>query len=111
MTTPGRLRLAVSVLATAGAVLLGATTAAPVTPAPAGNRAACDPIDPTACLLLSPGSPILVRVPGVDVGVPGNSPVHEIARPPDRPNCRQANIPVAAFAFCPRQGAAPAGSR
>ncbi|MFE0590754.1 hypothetical protein [Micromonospora echinospora] len=134
MTTPGRLRLTVSVLVTAGAVLLGATAAAaPATPAPAGNRAACDPIDPTASLLpfpndyftvpdrtsptgkrvrfaaaampanaqgtpidatewnrqdgFSPGSPILVRVPGLDVGTTGIAPVTDIGRSlaPDAP--------------------------
>ncbi|GLY22070.1 hypothetical protein Misp04_18020 [Micromonospora sp. NBRC 101691] len=134
MTTPGRLRLTVSVLVTAGAVLLGATAAAaPAPPAPAGNRAACDPIDPTACLLpfpndyytvpdrtsptgkrvrfaaaampanaqgtpidatewnrqdgFSPGSPILVRVPGLDVATTGIAPVTDIGRSlaPDAP--------------------------
>ncbi|WP_285788105.1 hypothetical protein [Micromonospora sp. NBRC 101691] len=134
VTTPGRLRLTVSVLVTAGAVLLGATAAAaPAPPAPAGNRAACDPIDPTACLLpfpndyytvpdrtsptgkrvrfaaaampanaqgtpidatewnrqdgFSPGSPILVRVPGLDVATTGIAPVTDIGRSlaPDAP--------------------------
>ncbi|MFC5926489.1 hypothetical protein [Micromonospora vulcania] len=134
VTTPVRLRLAVSVLVTAGAVLLGAAAVAapPTTPAPPGERA-CDPIDPTACLLpfpndfftvpdrtsptgkrvrfaasampanvqgtpidptewnrqdgFSPGSPILVRVPGLDATATGIAPVTDIGRSlaPDAP--------------------------
>ena len=55
MTTSRGLRLAVSALATAGAVLLGtaAPAAPPTTPVPTG-RPSCDPIDPTACLLPFP---------------------------------------------------------
>ncbi|MCG5445809.1 hypothetical protein NIE79_004332 [Micromonospora sp. NIE79] len=134
VTTSRGLRLAVSVLVTAGAVLLG--TAAPAAPssapAPAGHPS-CDPIDPTACLLpfpndyftvpdrssptgkrvrftaaampanvqgtpidptewnrqdgFSPGSPILVRVPGLDAAASGIAPVTDIGRSlaPDAP--------------------------
>ncbi|WNM39350.1 hypothetical protein RMN56_30290 [Micromonospora halotolerans] len=133
MATPGRLRLAVSVLVTTGAVLLGTgAVAAPAAPAPAQDRT-CDPIDPTACLLpfpndyftvpdrtsptgkrvrfaasampatvqgtsidpaewnrqdgFSPGSPILVRVPGLDAAATGIAPVTDIGRSlaPDAP--------------------------
>lgn len=52
MTTSRGLRLAVSVLVTAGAVLLG--TAAPAAPPTTSGRPSCDPIDPTACLLPFP---------------------------------------------------------
>ncbi|RAO51777.1 hypothetical protein LUPAC06_06462 [Micromonospora saelicesensis] len=127
MTTSRGLRLAVSVLVTAGAVLLGtaAPAAPPTTPAPTGHPS-CDPIDPTACLLpfpndhftvpdrssptgkrvrfaaaampanvqgtpidptewnrqdgFSPGSPILVRVPGLDATASGIAPVTDIGR-------------------------------
>lgn len=127
MTTSRGLRLTVSVLVTAGAVLLGtaAPAAPPRTPAPAGHPS-CDPIDPTACLLpfpndyftvpdrssptgkrvrfaaaampanvqgtpidptewnrqdgFSPGSPILVRVPGLDAAASGIAPVTDIGR-------------------------------
>ncbi|MFI7623270.1 hypothetical protein [Micromonospora echinofusca] len=134
VTTPRRLRLAVSVLVTAGAVLLGAAAAAapPASPAPTGPQD-CDPIDPAACLLpfpndyftvpdrssptgkrvrfaasampanargnpidptewnrqdgFSPGSPILVRVPGLDAAASGIAPVTDIGRSlaPDAP--------------------------
>ncbi|MGC4868456.1 hypothetical protein ACLQ3B_23825 [Micromonospora sp. DT53] len=134
MTTSRGLRLAVSVLVTAGAVVLGtAAPAAPsATPAPTGHPS-CDPIDPTACLLpfpndyftvpdrssptgkrvhfaaaampanvqgtpidptewnrqdgFSPGSPILVRVPGLDAAATGIAPVTDIGRSlaPDAP--------------------------
>ncbi|MEO3769248.1 hypothetical protein [Micromonospora sp. B9E7] len=134
MTTFRGFRLAVSVLVTAGAVLLGtaAPAAPPTTPGPAG-RPSCDPIDPTACLLpfpndyftvpdrtsptgkrvrlaasampanvqgtpidptewnrqdgFSPGSPILVRVPGLDAAATGIAPVTDIGRSlaPDAP--------------------------
>ncbi|MFG2082058.1 hypothetical protein ACGFI5_16995 [Micromonospora tulbaghiae] len=55
MPTPRRLRLAVSALVTASAVLLGSgAAAAPAAPpAPAGQRS-CDPIDPAACMLPFP---------------------------------------------------------
>ncbi|MGW5666464.1 hypothetical protein, partial [Micromonospora sp. NPDC003776] len=52
MTTSRRLPFAAAVLVTAGAVLLG-TAAAAAPPQPAA-RGACDPIDPTACLLPFP---------------------------------------------------------
>ncbi|MFG1891209.1 hypothetical protein ACGFIR_25495 [Micromonospora sp. NPDC049051] len=134
MTTPRRLRLVMSALVTAGAVLLGAGAAAapPATAVPAG-QGSCDPIDPTACLLpfpndfftvpdrtsrtgkrvrfaasampanatgtpidptewnrqdgFSPGSPILVHVPGLDVAATGIAPVTDIGRSlaPDAP--------------------------
>ncbi|MFI6239566.1 hypothetical protein ACIBEF_06775 [Micromonospora sp. NPDC050795] len=126
MTTSRGLHLAVSVLVTAGAVLLGtAAPAAPTNTAPAGHPS-CDPIDPAACLLpfpndyftvadrssptgkrvriaaaampanvqgtpidptewnrqdgFSAGSPILVRVPGLDAGASGIAPVTDIGR-------------------------------
>ncbi|WP_328373561.1 hypothetical protein [Micromonospora zamorensis] len=134
VTTIRGLRLAVSVLVTAATVLFGASAAAapPATPAPTGQQA-CDPIDPTACLLpfpndyftvpdrtsptgkrvrlataampanvqgtpidptewnrqdgFSPGSPILVRVPGLDATTTGIAPVTDIGRSlaPDAP--------------------------
>ncbi|WP_244295526.1 hypothetical protein [Micromonospora orduensis] len=134
MTPHRRLGLAVSVLVTAGTVLVGAGAAAapPATSAPAGQPA-CDPIDPTACLLpfpndyftvpdrtsptgkrvrfatsampanvqgtpidptewnrqdgFSPGSPILVRVPGLDATATRIAPVTDIGRSlaPDAP--------------------------
>lgn len=134
MTTPVRLRLSVSVLVTAVAVLLAPAAAAapPATPGATG-RPGCDPIDPTACLLpfpndhftvpdrtsptgkrvrfaasampanvqgtpidptewnrqdgFSPGSPILVRVPGLDTAATGIAPVTDIGRSlaPDAP--------------------------
>ncbi|MBM0231088.1 hypothetical protein JNW91_03875 [Micromonospora sp. STR1_7] len=134
MSTPRRLRFAVSVLVTVGASLLGTPAAAapPATPGPAGH-ASCDPIDPTACLLpfpndyftvpdrtsptgrrvrlaasampantqgtpidptewnrqdgFSPGSPILVRVPGLDAVATRIAPVTDIGRSlaPDAP--------------------------
>ncbi|MGW4498928.1 hypothetical protein ACWENR_09955 [Micromonospora sp. NPDC004336] len=127
MTTCKRLRLAVSALITAGAVLLGAAAAAaPPAAHPSASGGACDPIDPTACLLpfpndfftvpdrtsatgkrvrfaasampanvtgtpidptewnrqdgFSPGSPILVRVPGLDAAATGIAPVTDIGR-------------------------------
>ncbi|WP_406103788.1 hypothetical protein [Micromonospora globbae] len=127
-----RLRLVVSVLVTAGAVLLG-TTAAAGPPPPRPAHGACDPIDPTACLLpfpndyftvpdrtsptgrrvqftpssmpatvqgtpidptewnrqdgFSPGSPILVHVPGLDAAATGIAPVTDVGRSlaPDAP--------------------------
>ncbi|MGS2620035.1 hypothetical protein ACVCAH_37030, partial [Micromonospora sp. LZ34] len=133
MTTPRRLRLAVSVLVTVGTVLLGTAAAAePPTRQPAAHGD-CDPIDPTACLLpfpndyftvpdpasptgkrvrfaafsmpanvhgtpinpaewnrqdgFSPGSPILVHVPGLDAAATGIAPVTDIGRSlaPDAP--------------------------
>ncbi|MEU0155134.1 hypothetical protein [Micromonospora fulviviridis] len=135
MTTPRRLPFAVSVLVTAGAVLLGtAAAAAPPTVRPQlPAHGACDPIDPTACLLpfpndyftvpdpvsptgrrvqitaasmpanirgvpidptewnrqdgYSPGTPILVHVPGLDATATGIAPVTDIGRSlaPDAP--------------------------
>ncbi|WP_231922178.1 hypothetical protein [Micromonospora krabiensis] len=135
VTSPRRLRFAVSVLVTAGAVLSGASAAAapPATTGPAAAQPNCDPIDPAACLLpfpndyytvpdrssptgkrvrfaasampanaqgtpidptewnrqdgFSPGSPILVRVPGLDVAKTGIAPVTDIGRSlaPDAP--------------------------
>ncbi|MEV1333360.1 hypothetical protein AB0J20_27725 [Micromonospora costi] len=125
MTTPRRLRLAVSVLVTAGAVLFGTAAAAAPPTAPA-THGTCDPIDPAACLLpfpndyftvpdhrsptgkrvrlaatampatvrgtpidptewnrqdgFSPGSPILVHVPGLDAAATGIAPVTDIGR-------------------------------
>ncbi|TDC40662.1 hypothetical protein E1211_00710 [Micromonospora sp. 15K316] len=135
MTTRRRLRLTVSALVTAGVVLLGTTAAAApaVTLAHPATNGACDPIDPTACLLpfpndyftvpdpasptgkrvrfaadampanaqgvpidptewnrqdgFSPGSPILVHVPGLDATATGIAPVTDIGRSlaPDAP--------------------------
>ncbi|MEV0158161.1 hypothetical protein AB0H57_31310 [Micromonospora sp. NPDC050686] len=135
MTTPGRLRLALPALLTAGTVLLGASAAAgpPTGPPHQVSPGACDPIDPTACLLpfpndhftvpdpasptgrrvrlaassmptnahgtpidptewnrqdgFSPGSPILVHVPGLDAAATGIAPVTDIGRSlaPDAP--------------------------
>ncbi|MER7459319.1 hypothetical protein [Micromonospora sp. NPDC126480] len=133
VTTPRRLRLAVSVLVTAGAVLL-ATAAAAGPPAPRPPAPGpCDPIGTAACLLpfpndyftvpdrtsptgkrvrftassmpanvqgvpidpaewnrqdgFSPGSPILVHVPGLDAAATGIAPVTDIGRSlaPDAP--------------------------
>lgn len=127
MTTPVRLRSAVSVLVTAVAVLLApAAAAAPPAGPDATGHPVCDPIDPTACLLpfpndyftvpdrssptgkrvrfaasampanvqgtpidptewnrqdgFSPGSPILVRVPGLDATATRIAPVTDIGR-------------------------------
>ncbi|MGS2618942.1 hypothetical protein ACVCAH_31105, partial [Micromonospora sp. LZ34] len=135
VTTPRRLRLAMSVLVTAGAVLLGTAAAAapPAVPPQPATHGACDAIDPTACLLpfpndyftvpdpasptgkrvrfpassmpanvhgtpinpaewnrqdgFSPGSPILVHVPGLDAAATGIAPVTDIGRSlaPDAP--------------------------
>ncbi|WP_233578132.1 hypothetical protein [Micromonospora sp. BL4] len=56
VATPVRLRLAVSVLVTVGAVLLGtaAAGAPPAMPSQPATHGGCDPIDPTACLLPFP---------------------------------------------------------
>ncbi|MFJ6167633.1 hypothetical protein ACIQH6_21105 [Micromonospora orduensis] len=134
VTTPVRLRSAVSVLVTAVAVLLApAAAAAPPAGPDATGHPVCDPIDPTACLLpfpndyftvpdrssptgkrvrfaasampanvqgtpidptewnrqdgFSPGSPILVRVPGLDATATRIAPVTDIGRSlaPDAP--------------------------
>ncbi|MFG2053307.1 hypothetical protein ACGFI9_04665 [Micromonospora sp. NPDC048930] len=136
VTTLRRLRLAVSVLVTAGAVLLGTAAAAAPPPGVPPQLAAhgdCDPIDSTACLLpfpndyftvpdpasptgrrvqlaatsmpanvrgvpinptewnrqdgFSPGTPILVHVPGLDTTATGIAPVTDIGRSlaPDAP--------------------------
>ncbi|MFI7426607.1 hypothetical protein ACIBPB_06430 [Micromonospora sp. NPDC049836] len=135
VTAPRRLPFALSVLVTAGAVLLGSTAAAapPTAPPRPAAHGACDPIDPTACLLpfpndyftvpdpssptgrrvrlaatsmpttvggvpidptewnrqdgFSPGTPILVHVPGLDATASGIAPVTDIGRSlaPDAP--------------------------
>ncbi|MGR6319021.1 hypothetical protein [Micromonospora soli] len=135
MTIPRRLPFAVSVLVIAGAVLLATAAAAapPTVPPQPAAHGACDPIDPTACLLpfpndyftvpdpvsptgrrvqfadasmpanirgvpidptewnrqdgYSPGTPILVHVPGLDAAATGIAPVTDIGRSlaPDAP--------------------------
>ncbi|MGK5740284.1 hypothetical protein [Micromonospora sp. URMC 103] len=70
MTIPSRLRLAVSVLVTAAAVLFGtAAAAAPSAAArPPTAPGACDPIDPTACLLPFPNDYFTVPDPASPTG-------------------------------------------
>ncbi|PWU50632.1 hypothetical protein DLJ46_06720 [Micromonospora globispora] len=70
MTIPKRLRLALSVLVTMGAVLLGPAAAAepPSVPPQPSAYGACDPIDPTACLLPFPNDYFTVPDPASPTG-------------------------------------------
>lgn len=70
MTTPRRLPFAVSVLVTAGTVLLGTAAAAapPAVPPQPAAHGACDPIDPTACLLPFPNDYFTVPDPASPTG-------------------------------------------
>ncbi|WP_446215748.1 hypothetical protein [Micromonospora sp. IBHARD004] len=70
VTTPRRLRLAVSVLVAAGALLLGTAAAAapPSVPPQLSAHGACDPMDPTACLLPFPNDYFTVPDPASPTG-------------------------------------------
>src|SRR5699024_3566438 len=70
VTAPRRLPFALSVLVTAGGVLLVSTAAAapPTAPPRPAAHGACDPIDPTACLLPFPNDYFTVPDPSSPTG-------------------------------------------